>query len=174
MPVNKFVGFSVAALFAERDAQRRRDREAAEDLSRRQQEELAAFRKRLDEFELTDERVEAVQRRIRAAFERGENELMFATFPSEFCTDGGRAIQNVGAPPINKPTDEEAKRLKDADPEWLATLPRGARPVYEYWKAAMKPAGFQLTVRIINFPGGKPGEVGMFFSWPKSLTEMQL
>ena len=96
---------------------------------------------------------------------------MFATFPSDFCTDSGRAIINAGAPPIVKPTKEEAATMKDAEPEWLATLPRGARPVYEYWKSTLQPAGFNLSVRIINFPDGKPGDVGMFFSWPKSQLE---
>jgi len=163
---------SVAALFADRDSRRRRDKEAEELLARRKEEELAEFKKRLDEFELTDDRIQAVQQRIRNAFEHGETELMFASFPSDFCSDGGRAIINAGVPPINKPSRQEAARLTDADPEWLMTLPRGARPVYEYWKAVMKPAGFQLTVRIINFPGGKPGDVGMFFSWPKSEADM--
>lgn len=174
MSETKSASFSVAALFAERDARRRRDKEAEELLARRKEEELAAFKNRLDTFQLTEDRINSVQQRIRGAFERGETELMFASFPSDFCTDGGRAIINAGAPPINKPSREEAARLKDADPEWLATLPRGARPVYEHWRSVMKPAGFQLTVRIISFPGGKPGDVGMFFSWPKSLTEAQL
>jgi hypothetical protein len=174
MSETRSTSFSVDSLFAERDARRQRDIEAEELLARRREEEIEAFKKRLDEFELTEDRIEVVQRRIRNAFERGETELMFASFPSDFCSDGGRAIINAGAPPINKPSKEEAARLKDADPEWLAMLPRGARPVYEYWKSVMKPAGFQLTVRIINFPSGKPGDVGMFFSWPKSRGEMQL
>lgn len=174
MSESKSAPFSVTALFAERDARRRRDKEAEELLARRKEEELAAFKKRLDEFKLTEDRIQAVQRRIRNAFEHGETELMFASFPSDFCSDGGRAIINAGAPPINKPSKEEAARLKDADPEWLDTLPPGARPVYEYWKSVMKPAGFQLTVRIISFPGGRPGDVGMFFSWPKSADEMKL
>lgn len=163
--------FSIASLFAEREARRRQEREAEEQLKRRKEEELSAFRKRLETFELTDAHIETAQQRIRRAFDRGETELMFASFPSEFCSDGGRAIINAGAPPINKPSKEEAERLKNADPEWLATLPRGAKPVYEYWKKAMRPAGFQLSVRIINYPEGKPGDVGMFFSWPESATE---
>jgi hypothetical protein len=163
--------FSVAGLFAERDARRRRDREAEELLARRKEEELADFKLRLDNFQLTEDSVQRVHQRIRHAFERGETELMFASFPSDFCSDGGRAIINSGAPPINKPSKEEAAKLKDADPDWLATLPAGARPVYEYWKSTMRPAGFELSVRIINYPGGKPGDVGMFFAWPKSSLE---
>ncbi|HEX2943625.1 MAG TPA: hypothetical protein VHO91_21395 [Rhodopila sp.] len=163
--------FSVATLAAERNARRRLEREAEEQLARRKDEEHAAFKKRLETFQLTPEHIETVKQRIRRAFERGETELMFASFPSDFCTDGGRAINNAGTPPIVAPSEAEKKRLQDADPEWLATLPAGARPVYEFWKTKMKPAGFHLSVRIINYPGGKPGDVGMFFSWPKDALE---
>ena len=45
---------SVTDLFAERDARRRHDQEALEELQRRKEEELAEFRKRLDNFQLTD------------------------------------------------------------------------------------------------------------------------
>ena len=48
-------GLSVSALFAEREARLRHDKEAEEQLRRRKEEELAEFRKRLDNFKLTDE-----------------------------------------------------------------------------------------------------------------------
>jgi len=53
---------SVSALFTERDELRRRDREAAEQLQRRKEEEIADFRKRLDNFQLTDEIIQAALR----------------------------------------------------------------------------------------------------------------
>ena len=158
---------SVASLFAERDARRRREQEEAEQIQQRQQEELAAFRKRLEEFKLTEANVEAVLGRIRRAFDRGETELMLVSFPSNFCSDGGRAIGNADAPPINKP-DPAAKAER---PEWLATLPAGVQPVYDYWEQHLKPGGFKFYARIINYPGGMPGDVGLFFSWPKSSME---
>jgi hypothetical protein len=161
---------SVTALFAERDARRRRDQEAAEHLQRRKEEELAEFRKRLENFQLTDEAIQSGLDRIRRAFERGETELMFSSFPSEFCTDGGRAVINAGLPPINKPSKQELERQAD-NPDWLATLPAGVKLVFDYWKANLKPGGFKFGARIINYPGGKPGDVGLFFSWPKDALE---
>ncbi len=161
---------SVTALFAERDARRQRDKEAEEQLQRRKEEELAEFRKRLDNFKLTDEIIQSGLDRIKRAFERGETELMFSSFPSGFCTDGGRAIINAGAPPINKPSKEEAARQAD-EPGWLMTLPSGVHQVYDFWKANLKPGGFGFAARIINYPGGQPGDVGLFFSWPKSGLE---
>ena len=158
---------SVASLFAARDAQRRRDQEAEEQLQRRKEEELAAFKKRLNEFRLTDEVIKSGRDRIRRAFERGETELMMAAFPSDFCTDGGRAVINAGAPPINKPTNEETAARGD-EPEWLVTLPAGVRQVFDYWKENLKPGGFGFAVRVVNFPSGKPGDIGVFIMWPKS------
>jgi hypothetical protein len=160
---------SVAALFAERDARRRRDREAEEQLKRKQEEELVEFRKRLENFQLTEARVEAVFHRISRAFEQGEIELMLTSFPSGFCTDDGRAIINASAPPINRP---EKDAPPPSEPEWLSTLPRGARPIYDYWKQNLQPGGFTFTARIINYPDGKPGDVGLFFGWPRSATEV--
>ena len=161
---------SVTGLFAERDAQRRRDREAEEELHRRQEEELVEFRKRLDNFQLTDGIIESGLNRIKRAFERGETELMISSFPSTFCTDDGRAIINAGAPPINKPTKEEVSRQEE-HPDWLMTLPAGVRQVYDFWKQELRPGGFKFGARIINYPDGKPGDVGLFFSWPKSTLE---
>jgi hypothetical protein len=161
---------SVSAMFAERDALRRRDREAAEQLERRKEEELAAFRQRLENFRLTDEIVQQGLDRIKRAFERGENELMIAAFPSDFCTDGGRAVINAGVPPINKPSKEDLAARVD-EPEWLATLPAGVRQVHEFWKNNLKPGGFGFLARVINYPGGKPGDIGLFFTWPKSALE---
>jgi hypothetical protein len=168
MPETSSPTLSVSALFAERDAVRRRDQEAAEQLQRRKEEELAEFRKRLDNFQLTDEIISVGMDRIKRAFERGETELMFASFPSSFCTDGGRAVINAGAPPINKPTKEEAARLAAEDPDWVATMPGGVHLVYDFWKANLKPGGFGFGARVINYPGGVPGDIGLFFTWPKN------
>ena len=92
---------SVTGLFAERDARRRHDQEALEELQRRKEEELAEFRGRLDNFQLTDAIIQSGLDRIKRSFERGETELMFSSFPSGFCTDGGRAI-------IWRSTDQQA------------------------------------------------------------------
>jgi hypothetical protein len=160
---------SIDELFAERDARRRRDKEAEEQLQRRKDEELADFRKRLDNFQLTDEIIQSGLQRIRRAFERGETELMMTSFPSAFCTDNGRLINNADAPPISKPSNTEQTDV----PEWLITVPVGVRLVYDFWKENLKPGGFRFGVRIINYPGGKPGDVGVFFSWPKSSLEVE-
>ena len=170
MPNQSGPALSVGTLFAQRDAQRRRDQESIEMLERRKEEELAEFRRRLENFELTDSVVQSGLDRIRRAFERGETELMISSFPSGFCSDGGRAVINAGVPPINRPSKEEAARLEE-EPEWLATMPAGVRKVHGYWKTNLKPGGFGMSARIINYPDGKPGDVGLFFTWPKNSVE---
>jgi hypothetical protein len=157
---------SVEGLFAERDARRRHDKEAEDQLLRRKDEELADYRQRLDDFQLTDAIIQSGLARIRHVFELGENEMMFVSFPSSFCTDDGRAITNAGAPPINKPSKDDLAARPD-EPEWLETVPQGVRQVYDYWKDNLRPGGFKFTARIINYPGGKPGDLGLFFSWPR-------
>jgi hypothetical protein len=161
---------TVAELFAERDASRQRDREAAEQLQQRRNEELAQFRQRLEDFQLTDDIINSGMTRIKRAFERGETELMISAFPSSFCTDSGRTVMNAGASPINKPTRDQLAARAD-EPEWLATMPAGVRKVFDFWRAQLKDGGFKFGARIINFPDGKPGDVGLFISWPKDNLE---
>jgi hypothetical protein len=88
--------------------------------------------------------------RLRAALlgaaERGDNHLQVFTFPSEVCTDGGRAINN-------------------GDPNWPTTLVGFAQRAYEFYKAELQPHGYRLRAEILNFPGGKPGDVAVTLSW---------
>jgi hypothetical protein len=154
-------GLSVKALFAERAARQAREHDQETQLLRRKEEEMAAFRKRLETFKVQPEHIIAVNERIRRAFERGETELMLTSFPSSFCSDDGRAVNN---PPLNAPGPDE-------EPAWLETMPAGVREVHAYWKRELAPGGFTFTARIINFPGGMPGDVGLFFAWPKSLDD---
>jgi hypothetical protein len=165
MPDPSGAALSVAGLFAERDAIRRRDQEADAQLQKRKEEELHEFRKRLDDFQLTETVIHSTLDKIKRAFDHGETELMIVSFPSSFCTDNGRAISNAGVAPINKPTAAEI--AAHPDPEWLDTMPAGVLPVYHYWRDHLRPGGFHLIARIIDYPGGKPGDVGLFFSWPK-------
>ena len=161
---------SVTGLFAERDASGRRDQEALKKLQRRKDEEHAEFRKCLDNFQLTDAIIQSGLDRIKRAFERGETELMFSSFPSNFCTGGGRAIINAGVPPINKPSKDDLAARSDK-PGWLETMPAGVHKVYDTWKNHLKLGGFGFSARIINYAGGMPGDVGLFFTWPKSTLE---
>jgi hypothetical protein len=81
-----------------------------------------------------------------AAAERGTNQLQVITFPSELCSDGGRAINN-------------------GDPNWPQTLVGFAQRAFEFYQTELQPHGYKLRAEILDFPGGKPGEVGITLSW---------
>ena len=152
---------TVRDLIEEHKARQFNEQRMADQLKLQREEELTAFRQRLDQFQLVDWHVQAILDQIKRAFERGEHELMFTSFPSSLCTDGGRAINLGGEVPMNAPD----KHIHE--PKWLATLPKGVASIYAYWKDNLQPGGFGFSARIINYPDGMPGDVGLFFTWPR-------
>jgi hypothetical protein len=71
---------------------------------------------------------------------------MAVRFPSTYCTDGGRAINNYEA-------------------DWPNTLTGFAKRAFEFWQKELEPKGYKLRAQILDFPGGMPGDVGMFLRW---------
>jgi len=138
--------FTVADIHALLD----RERHEEEVAELRHQQAAAAEKKHQEEAFLartvTPDYVATLMQRVRRAAESGVNELMIGSFPSDWCTDGGIAI--------NAPEDD-----------WPDTLQGFAREFYEFWAQNLKPRGFRLNAKIINFPGGMPGDVGAFLSW---------
>ena len=87
-----------------------------------------------------------MMRNARAAAQKGEEEQLLLRFPCELCTDHGRAV--------NAP-----------DPSWPATLRGIAAEVFMRWKKELQPQGFGLAARVIDFPDGVPGDIGMYLEW---------
>jgi hypothetical protein len=82
----------------------------------------------------------------RQAAESGFKELILLRFPSQLCSDGGRAINA-------------------AEHDWPATLRGEAAELYLRWERELKPNGFRLAARVLDFPGGMPGDIGLFLLW---------
>lgn len=116
---------------------------AREELIKRMAEPIDLTPERLKEI------VHALQTKLKAAAERGQNELMVMRFPNALCSDKGRAINN-------------------ADPSWPETLSGRPRQAYDLWRDQLRPAGFRLSAMIIEWPGGLPGDVGFFLKWGES------
>jgi CBS-domain-containing membrane protein len=95
---------------------------------------------------ISDEAWRQLVHQAREAAERGEKESLLLRFPSELCSDGGRAV--------NAP-----------EPDWPATLRGEAGEIYLRWERDLKPHGFRIAARVIDFPGGMPGDIGLFLSW---------
>ena len=80
--------------------------------------------------------------------ESGDHEFLLLRFPSQLCADGGRAINSD---------------LLD----WPAT-PRGeAAELYLRWERDLRPGGFLLDARVLDYPVGMPGDIGLFLVWGK-------
>lgn len=90
--------------------------------------------------------LQTLKAKLRAAAERGQTELMVMRFPNALCSDHGRALNN-------------------SDPTWPETLTGRPRQAYELWRDQLRPAGFRLSAMIIEWPGGLPGDVGLFLKW---------
>jgi len=102
--------------------------------------------KTLIDHHVTDETWQDTLRRMRSAAERGEKEFMLLRFPCELCSDGGRAV--------NAP-----------EPDWPSTLHGEPAEFYLRWQRDLKPLDFRLTARVLDFPGGFPGDLGLFLTW---------
>lgn len=89
---------------------------------------------------------ERFTRAVRAAAERGVKEIQIVRFPSSYCTDGGRAINNF-------------------EPDWPKTLTGFAHEAYEVYERGLKQKGYKLRAQILDYPGGMPGDIGLFLRW---------
>jgi len=100
----------------------------------------------LIDHHISDEGWRGLLHRAREAAEHGEKEFMLLRFPSQLCSDGGRAI--------NVPEDD-----------WPSTLRGEAGELYLRWERDLRPHGFHLAARVLEFPGGMPGDIGLFLVW---------
>ncbi|MCK6450912.1 MAG: hypothetical protein L6R19_08675 [Alphaproteobacteria bacterium] len=83
---------------------------------------------------------------VRRAAERGERQVLVIQFSSEWCSDKGRAINNN-------------------EPDWPKTLTGFAKRALEYFEKELRPLGYKAHAQILNYPGGMPGDVGLFLAW---------
>jgi CBS domain-containing protein len=119
-------------------------------------EATAAARQRvvrqLIDHHIGDETWNSLLHRAREAAQHGQKEFMLLRFPHDLCTDGGRAI--------NAP-----------EPDWPKTLRGEAAEIYLRWERELKPKGFSLGARVLEFPNGFPGDIGLFLVWGQRSAE---
>ncbi|MFZ3359768.1 MAG: CBS domain-containing protein [Xanthobacteraceae bacterium] len=127
------------------------DFERRETVHREEVQRAAAALRRRHVVEIIDDHISndrwrALVHQARQAAENGEKEFMMFRFPSQVCSDGGRAI-NV------------------TEPGWPATLRGDAAEIYLRWEHDLKPRGFHLAARVMEYPDGMPGDIGLFLIW---------
>ena len=118
-----------------------------EELQKKKKKQIdAELREAFMARRVAPEAFDRINNAIRIAAQRGEHQLQVMTFPASYCSDGGR-------------------RINIADPEWPNTLTGFAKEAYDFFSREMRPLGYRLYAEIVSFPGGMPGEVGLFLSW---------
>ena len=148
--MNDEIWLSLDDLIAQREARRAQERAEEREAQLSKHEAAKKYAEALEAYQLTANDKDAIMRKIAKAFADGEKELLLFDFPSALCNDDGRRINNG---------------LEG----WEATLPGAARRVFEFWRDDLQPRGFRFFARVITYPDGMPGDVGIFFSWPKEL-----
>ena len=93
-----------------------------------------------------DEVMEKAAIIVNRAVENGMTSVQVFRFPNHICTDNGRAINQV-------------------EDGWEQTLTGVPKEIYDFWKRQLKPRGYHIRYEIIDYPGGMPGDVGIFLSW---------
>ena len=120
--------------------------EKAEKANADQEKRLKDFADSFMHDHIGDDERAMIQKLVMAAVQNGKFEALVYSFPSDLCSDSGRAINN---------------RLA----HWPETLQGKAKELYDRYVAVAKPQGFKLKAAIISFPGGMPGDVGFFLNW---------
>jgi hypothetical protein len=110
------------------------------------EDEQAQLREAFMTREIHPQVGERLNAAVKRAAESGRHEIQIFTFPASFCNDQGRRINNMEA-------------------DWPASLEGFARKAYDYFEEKLKPLGYRMRVQILNYPGGMPGEVGVFLGW---------
>ena len=117
----------------------------AEKLKADKERQLRDFAESFLHDHVSDDERALIRKLVMSAVNNGKFEAMVYTFPSELCTDSGRAINN-------------------REPGWPDTLQGKAKELHDRYLEVAKPQGFRLKATIINFPDGMPGDVGLFLN----------
>ena len=100
------------------------------------------------EREVQPEAMDRIANVVRKAVEIGDKQALVVRFPSDWLPDQGRAITNHA-------------------PDWPDHLEGFARRAHDFFKKELEPRGFQLRAEIMDWPGGKPGDVGFYLQWKR-------
>ncbi len=128
---------------AERDLE---DAKKAMAKRKQMEAEQEEFRLYFMSSDVTEQDRERIRRRAMRLADQGQTEICVLSFPSDFCSDGGRAINN---------------NL----PEWPGTLAGRAAKLYALWEQNAKPLGYKLEARVLNYPKGIIGDIGLYVMW---------
>jgi len=96
-----------------------------------------------------EERMKRAAAIINRAVNNGLTEIEVGRFPNTLFTDHGRAINQQEA-------------------GWDQTLTGLPQELYRFWKQYLQPKGYRIKFQIVDWPDGKPGDIGISLAWGKS------
>jgi hypothetical protein len=147
------MGIAGEAFFSAKDVQRymdqrRRAHKTEEEARHAEMKTLEAeqIKRLMEPIEIDEERLANFMRRVRNAAEQGEHQILILRFPSAMCRDSGRAINN-------------------SLPGWEGTLVGVPQQLLQVWHEHLKPLGFRFSAEVLDYPGGMPGDIGLFCKW---------
>jgi hypothetical protein len=143
--LENFTADGIHDFLSQQAAARRAEEEAVAAHARAEREKLrAAF----EEREVPPDALERVLSLVRKALEADPRakEVMMLHFPSEFMSDSGRSITSHS-------------------PDWPKYLTGFAARAYAAFEQQLAPRGFTMGAQILDYPGGMPGDVGLFLNW---------
>jgi hypothetical protein len=112
----------------------------------KQDEEATQLREAFMGRDVHPEAKDRVNRAVRRAAEQGNHEIQALTFPASYCNDKGRRINNNEA-------------------DWPDSLEGFAKKAYDFFDKELKPLGFKVSVQVLDYPGGMPGNIAMVLKW---------
>ncbi len=115
-------------------------------LKKKKEQQNLELREAFMKRDVSPEVFDRINSAVSIAAKLGQHQIQVMTFPASFCSDGGR-------------------RINIADPEWPSTLEGFAKRAFEFFDKELRPLGYKLGAEIISFPGGMPGEVGLYLKW---------
>jgi CBS-domain-containing membrane protein len=83
---------------------------------------------------------------VRQLAEQGETELLAFQFPASYLDDHGRKINNL-------------------EPDWPTSLTGSAKRAFEFYERNLRQHGYKVRAQILDYPGGMPGNVGIYLVW---------
>jgi len=95
-----------------------------------------------------EERLKRAAAIVNRAVNNGLTEVEVGRFPNTLFTDRGRAINQQEA-------------------GWEGTLTGLPKELFDFWKKYMQPRGYRIKYQIVDWPEGKPGDIGISLAWGK-------
>jgi hypothetical protein len=93
-----------------------------------------------------EERLKRAAAIISRAVSNGQTEVEVGRFPNSLFTDRGRAINQQEA-------------------GWENTLTGLPKELFAFWKQYLQPKGYRIKFQIVDWSGGKPGDIGISLNW---------